>query len=187
MATTIDMSIKRLQTLMQNYNSNFQSSFSSRTDECSVFINDIIQQLNNLKSHIEPVNIKITNNASNLASVMGAQIQCSFGIGPGSYIGSRFLTNIGQMPSSNITDSKLGVNLLPFSGCSSPTNPFFKPPFIVPPLPCIPTITSFIPTNPTILLENSPVTTINSKGICTFAPGGVISFSNAGQNSTKTE
>jgi hypothetical protein len=149
------------------------------------FINDTINKMENLKNQITPVNVKKSSNASKLISVLGAQITCSFGAGPGSYIGSRLKTMPGGKPGSNISDSKLGLNLLPFSGCISPTNPFFKPPFLVPPLPCIPQVTSFIPTSPTIFLEDLPITTIQSKGICTFAPGGIISFSNSGQNKAK--
>lgn len=158
------------------------SKGSIKSNTSIKFINDKIQQIDNIKSHIAPVNINLSSNASKFAIVLGAQTQCSFGMGPSSYIGSRVKTMAGGKPGSNITDSKLGLNLLPFPGCSNPSNPFFKPPWIVPPLPCIPQVASFIPTSPTILLENIPVTTIDSKGICSFAPGGVISFINAGQS-----
>lgn len=145
------------------------------------FINDKLQKIKNIKSHVEPAKLNLSSSASKLSIVLGAQTQCSFGIGLGSYIGTRVKTIIGDRLGSNISDSKLGINIIPFMGCSSPTNPFFKPPFMSPPLPCIPQVSSFIPTSPTVLLENTPITTINSKGICTFSPGGVISFINAGQ------
>lgn len=189
----LDSAIEKLNDIKKQYISKSYGKSTEFSSENVVdyssptvnFINDTIKKLENLKNQITPVNVKTSSNASKLVSVLGAQITCSFGAGPGSYIGSRFKTIPGGKPGSNISDSKLGLNLLPFPGCTSPTNPFFKPPFLVPPLPCIPQVASFIPTSPTVFLEDLPITTIESKGICTFAPGGIISFSNAGQNSTK--
>lgn len=161
-------------------------SLKKDKSNASESLQNLSKELNNIKILVSPVNIKISSNASKLASVMGAMLKCSFSIAPGSYLSVRAKTLVSNLPSSNISDSKLGVNVVPFAGCTSPTNPFFKPPFIVPPLPCIPQLSPFTPTNPKILLENMPITTINSKAMCTFAPGGVVSFVNSNQINVKT-
>ncbi|MDE5039665.1 DUF4280 domain-containing protein, partial [Francisella tularensis subsp. holarctica] len=51
---------------------------------------------------------------------------------------------------------------------------------------CIPNSSAFIPTNPTTLLENAPITTINRKAMCMFAPGGIVDFISSGQLHVKT-
>ena len=172
MITVLQQTIDKVQSL-KNTSSDIADSIKNLTDE-----------LNSIKIMISPVNINASGNASTKISVMGAMTQCSFGIMPGSYMSIRVTTLTSSMPSSNITDSKIGVNILPFGGCSSPTNPTMNP--FVFPWVCIPTLTPFIPTNPTMLLEEAPVTTSNSKAMCSFAAGGVVSFTTPGQFNAKT-
>lgn len=159
-------------------------SLKNTSSDIADSIKNLANELNGIKIIISPVNINASGNASKMLSVMGAMTQCSFGIMPSSYMSTRVTTLTSSMPSSNITDSKIGVNILPFGGCSSPTNPTMNP--YVFPWVCIPTLTPFIPTNPTMLLEKAPVTTSDSKSMCTFAAGGVVSFTTPGQFNAKT-
>ena len=149
-------------------------------------LDNLSKELMNLKVVISSNNFKISNSASKLAATIGGLIECTFGVAPGSYLSIRATTLITNKPSSNISDSMIGSNVVPFPGCTSPTNPFFKPPFIVPPLPCVPKLSPFVPTSPTILLEKMPITTKDSIAMCMFAPGGVVSFTNPGQATVKT-
>ena len=147
-------------------------------------IDNILSELNNIKIILSPTKLTISSNATNLTSVMSGTIKCSFSVAPGSYMSIRATMLTSNLPSSNITDSKLGVNILPFAGCTNPANPTMNP--FVFPWVCIPLLTPFIPTNPTMLLQNAPITTINSKAICNFAAGGVVGFINSGQINVKT-
>ncbi|MFC4892155.1 type VI secretion system PAAR-like protein IglG [Pseudofrancisella aestuarii] len=168
----LENSLQKLSELQQDWGSSKDS------------IDNLISELNSIKSFLSPTKLNISSSASTLTPSMTAMIKCSFSIAPGTYLSIRVKTLAGSLPSSNITDSKLGVNVLPFAGCTNPANPTMNP--FVFPWVCIPMLTPFIPTNPTTLLENAPITTINSKAMCTFAPGGIVSFINSGQINAKT-
>ncbi|APC96462.1 type VI secretion system PAAR-like protein IglG [Francisella frigiditurris] len=168
----LENSLQKLNGLQQNWGSIKGS------------VDSLISELNNIKSFLSPTKLNISSSASTLTPSMTAMIKCSFSLAPGTYLSIRVKTLAGNLPGSNITDSKLGVNILPFAGCSNPANPTMNP-FMFPWV-CIPNLTPFIPTNPTTLLENAPITTINSKAMCTFAPGGIVNFINGGQINAKT-
>ncbi|MBK2357768.1 type VI secretion system PAAR-like protein IglG [Francisella hispaniensis] len=172
MLDIINDSLKRLEEIATNN----QSTSSS--------VSDLISELNNIRILLTQTKLNLSNNASILTPSMGAQIKCSFSLASGTYISTRVKTRTSNLPASNITDSKLGVNILPFAGCTNPANPTMNP-FSFPWV-CIPNLSAFIPTNPTTLLENVPITTINSKAMCMFAPGGIVNFINSGQINVKT-
>lgn len=148
-------------------------------------LNTLIKEINNIKALISPSITKTDSVSANmLSSVASALMKCSFSISPGTYISNKIKILTYNMPSSNIFDSKIGVNIIPFTGCTNPTSPL-KNPFAMP-WPCLPQLTPFIATNLTCLLDGFPITTKESKAMCTFAPGGVVSFLNSGQNIVKT-
>ncbi|API87161.1 MULTISPECIES: type VI secretion system PAAR-like protein IglG [Francisella] len=173
MLSTIDDSLKRLDEISQSNDSNMQSSIAN-----------LVSELNNIKTLLTPTKLNLSSSGSTLTPSMGAQIKCSFSLAPGAYFSIRMKTLAGSLPASNITDSKLGANILPFAGCSNPVNPTMNP-FMFPWV-CIPNLSPFIPTNPTTFFENAPITTTNSKAMCMFAPGGVVNFINSGQINAKT-
>jgi hypothetical protein len=116
---------------------------------------------------------------------MGAMLQCSFGLAPGSLMvvpQNRVLTTT---PAANIMDNKPFVNVLPFGMCQSLANPAVAAATaaamgVLTPMPCIPLLTApWIVGEPTVLLGNMPALNNSSKLICGF--GGVIQVTNPGQ------
>ncbi|AHB98680.1 type VI secretion system PAAR-like protein IglG [Francisella orientalis] len=172
MLDIINDSLKRLETISNN-DENIKGSISN-----------LVSELNNIKILLSPTELNLSSSASTLTPSMTAQIKCSFSLAPGVYLSTRVKTLAGNLPASNITDSKLGANILPFAGCTNPANPTMNP--FVFPWVCIPNLSPFIPTNPTTLLEGAPITTMNSKAMCTFAPGGIVNFISSGQINVKT-
>lgn len=158
---------------------NLQSQSSDLADKLSQLANE----LNNIKTVLSPTQVNASSAASQLTSVMGGMLMCSFAVSPGSYLSIRATTLTSSLPSSNISDSKIGVNIIPFAGCTNPANPA-KIPFVFP-WPCIPMLNPFTPTSPTTMLEKMPITTVNSKAMCTFAAGGIVSFTSPGQFNSK--
>lgn len=172
MLDIINDSLKRLETAPNS------------DDSINNAISNLISELNNIKTLLSPTNLNLSGSASTLTPSMTAQIKCSFSLAPGVYLSTRIKTLAGNLPASNITDSKLGANILPFAGCTNPANPTMNP--FVFPWVCIPNLTPFIPTNPTTLLEGAPINTMNNKAICTFAAGGMVNFISSGQINAKT-
>ena len=119
-----------------------------------------------------------------MATCTGSQMMCSFGIGPGVYNTLRLTTLVNNKPAANISDNIPMVNITPFPGCSSPTNPLMNP--FVYPWPCMPILTPFIPSNVTTMIQGAPINTMNNKAICNYAVGGIISFINPNQITTMT-
>ena len=117
--------------------------------------------------------------------VMGANLQCSFGMAPGvlSVLPDK-LTN-ATTPAANIMDYKPMVNVIPFGMCSSPANPVVIAATaaalgVLTPMPCIPnTIAPWVPGCPTVLIKNMPALNDSSKLMCMW--GGVIQVLNPGQ------
>jgi len=121
--------------------------------------------------------------------VMGAMMQCSFGVAPSSLIVlpvNRVV--VENMPAANIMDFKPVVNIPPFSMCNAPTNPAViattSAALGVPtPAPCVPVIPApWAPGSPTVLIANMPALNDTSKCMCTWA--GVISINNPGTMKT---
>ena len=55
--------------------------------------------------------------------VMGATLQCSFGVAPSSLTVLPTNHVLGATPAANIMDNVPMLNVLPFGMCSSPSNP----------------------------------------------------------------
>lgn len=117
--------------------------------------------------------------------VMGAMMQCSFGVAPSSLIVlpvNRVV--VENKPAANIMDFKPVVNIPPFGMCNAPTNPAViaatSAALGVPtPAPCVPVIPApWAPGSPTVLIANMPALNDTSKCMCTWA--GVISINNPG-------
>lgn len=117
---------------------------------------------------------------------MGAQMQCSFGKAPSSLVVlpvNRVTSSF--MPDANIMDHIPMVNILPFGMCSSIANPAVAAATAaalgeLTPMPCTPVIPApWTPGNPTVLIGNFPI--INNTSQCFCAFGGVITFTNPGQ------
>jgi len=121
--------------------------------------------------------------------VMGAMMQCSFGVAPASLIvlpANRVLVN--NQAAANIMDHKPMVNIPTFGMCSAPSNPAViaatSAALGVPtPAPCVPaTAAPWVPGSPTVLIGNLPALNDTSQCMCTW--GGVISIAFAGQMTT---
>lgn len=122
--------------------------------------------------------------------VMGAMMQCSFGMAPCALI--VLPTNrvmVGGVPAANIMDHKPIVNIPTFGMCSSLANPAVASATaaalgVLVPMPCVPaTAAPWAPGAPTVLIGNMPALNDTSKCICSF--GGTISITFAGQVTTE--
>ena len=121
--------------------------------------------------------------------VMGAMMQCSFGVAPSALIvlpASRVM--VEGRPAANIMDHKPVVNIPTFGMCTAPTNPAViaatSAALGVPtPAPCVPvTAAPWAPGSPTVPIGNMPALNDTSKCMCTWA--GVISITNPGTMKT---
>ena len=121
--------------------------------------------------------------------VMGAMMQCSFGVAPASLVvlpANRVMVN--NQPAANIMDHKPIVNIPTFGMCNAPSNPAViattAAALGVPtPAPCVPvTTTPWAAGSPTVLIGNMPALNDTSKCMCTW--GGVISITFPGQMTT---
>jgi len=117
--------------------------------------------------------------------VMGAMMQCSFGVAPSSLIVlpvNRVV--VENMPAANIMDFKPVVNIPPFGMCNAPTNPAViaatSAALGVPtPAPCVPVTTApWAPGSLTVMIGNQLALNNMSKCMCAWA--GVISITNPG-------
>ena len=117
--------------------------------------------------------------------VMGATLQCSFGVAPGTLMVLPANKVLASTPAANILDSKPMVNILPFGMCQSPANPMVAAATaaamgVLTPMPCIPaTAAPWAPGCPKVLIGNTPALDSNSKCLCNW--GGVIQIVSPGQ------
>lgn len=119
--------------------------------------------------------------------VMGATLQCSFGVAPSSLMiipkGPPVMD--GGPLAATIMDYAPLVNILPFGMCTTVSNPTVAAATtaalgVLTPMPCVPVTTApWIPGSPTVLINNFPALNNNCKCMCTW--GGVISVLNPGQ------
>ncbi|NES84294.1 MAG: DUF4280 domain-containing protein [Moorea sp. SIO2B7] len=119
--------------------------------------------------------------------VMGATLQCSFGLAPSSLVvvpkGPPVMA--GGPLAANIMDHVPLVNILPFGMCTSLANPAVASATaaalgVLTPMPCLPVIPApWVPGSPTVVLSNFPALNNTSKCMCTWL--GVISIVNPGQ------
>ncbi|MBD2427866.1 DUF4280 domain-containing protein [Phormidium sp. FACHB-1136] len=119
--------------------------------------------------------------------VMGATLQCSFGVAPSSLmvIPKGPPTMAGGPLAASIMDFAPMVNILPFGMCTSLANPTVAAATaaalgVLTPMPCVPvTVAPWAPGSPTVLLGTFPALNNSSKCMCAWA--GVISILNPGQ------
>jgi Domain of unknown function (DUF4280) len=117
---------------------------------------------------------------------MGAMMQCSFGVAPGSLIvlpTNRVMA--GGPPAATIMDHAPIVNIPPFGMCNSPSNPTVAAATaaamgVLTPMPCVPaTAAPWVPGSPTVLIGNMPALNSDCKLMCTW--GGVIQIVSPGE------
>lgn len=117
--------------------------------------------------------------------VMGAMLQCSFGVAPSSLVVLPTNKVMGMTPAANIMDNVPILNIPPFGMCSSPANPTVAAATaaalgVLTPMPCVPaTAAPWAPGCPTVLVGNMPALESNSKCMCSW--GGVIQVVTPGQ------
>ncbi len=119
--------------------------------------------------------------------VMGATLQCSFGVAPSSLmvIPKGPPTMAGGPLAASIMDFAPMVNILPFGMCTSIANPTVAAATaaalgVLTPMPCVPvTVAPWAPGSPTVMLGTFPALNNSSKCMCAWA--GVISILNPGQ------
>lgn len=117
--------------------------------------------------------------------VMGAMLQCSFGVAPSTLMVLPTNRVLGDTPAANIMDNVPMLNVLPFGMCSSPSNPTVAAATaaalgVLTPMPCVPvTVAPWIPGVPTVLIGNMPAVDNNCKLMCSW--GGVIQVVSPGQ------
>lgn len=117
--------------------------------------------------------------------VMGAMLQCSFGVAPSSLVVLPTNKVMGMTPAANIMDNVPILNIPPFGMCSSPANPTVAAATaaalgVLTPMPCVPaTAAPWVPGCPTVLVGNMPALESNSKCMCSW--GGVIQIVTPGQ------
>lgn len=117
--------------------------------------------------------------------VMGAVLQCSFGVAPSSLVVPPTSKVLGPVPAANILDNKPMANILPFGMCQSPSNPTVAAATaaalgVLTPMPCVPaTAAPWVPGCPKVLVGNMPALDSNSKLMCSY--GGVIQVVSPGQ------
>jgi hypothetical protein len=119
---------------------------------------------------------------------MGAMLQCSFGMAPGSLIILPKNKTLSTTPSATIMDNIPMMNILPFGMCQSPSNPTVATATaaafgVLTPMPCVPVTTApWVPGSATVMIGNFPALNDTSKCMCMW--GGVISITNPGQMTT---
>ncbi len=117
--------------------------------------------------------------------VMGATLQCSFGLAPSSLVVLPTNKVLSSTPAANIMDNKPLLNILPFGMCTSLANPMVAAATaaamgVLTPMPCIPaTAAPWAPGCPKALIGNMPSLENASKLMCNW--GGVIQVVNPGQ------
>jgi hypothetical protein len=118
--------------------------------------------------------------------IMGATLQCSFGLAPSTLIvlPENKVMDEGR-PAANIMDHKPMVNIMPFGMCTSLANPTVASATaaamgVLTPMPCIPaTATPWTPGSPTVQI--GVFTALDNPSTCMCNWGGVITVTNPGQ------
>ena len=123
------------------------------------------------------------------ATVMTAQLKCSFGMAPSALtVLPVNRVQCGKQVAANIMDSKPMVNILPFGACITVSNPVVASATaaalgVLTPMPCIPnTVVPWAPGSPTVTVGGMPM--LNSTSICNCMWGGVITIVMPGQVTT---
>lgn len=119
--------------------------------------------------------------------VMGAMMQCTFGVAPSSLIvvpeGVPVMAT-GPLAATIMNFAPI-VNIPPFGMCNTITNPTVAAATtaalgVLTPMPCVPVTTApWVPGSPTVLINGMPALNATSKCLCMW--GGVISITFPGQ------
>lgn len=121
----------------------------------------------------------------------GAVLQCRFGMAPSVLVVTPENKVLGMVPDANIMDHMPMKNIMPFSMCTTQSNPAVAAAtsaattaalgvFTPTPAPCIPaTATPWAPGVPKVLIGNMPALNDTSTLMCSY--GGVISIKSGGQ------
>ncbi|MCP3101830.1 DUF4280 domain-containing protein [Myxococcus sp. K15C18031901] len=117
--------------------------------------------------------------------VMGAVLQCSFGVAPSSLVVLPTNKVMAPTPAANILDNKPMLNIPPFGMCQSMANPTVAAATaaalgVLTPMPCVPaTAAPWVPGCPKLMVGSAPALESNSKLMCSY--GGVIQVVSPGQ------
>lgn len=117
--------------------------------------------------------------------VMGAMMQCSFGVAPSTLVVLPTNRVLATTPAANIMDHVPFMNIPPFGMCQSMANPMVAAATaaafgVLTPMPCIPaTMAPWMPGSPKVMLGKAPALESNSKCMCNW--GGVIQVVMPGQ------
>jgi hypothetical protein len=122
---------------------------------------------------------------------MGASLTCSFGTAPSSLIVlPKSRVNSSNMPAANIMDNIPMTNVMPFVMCTTVSNPAVAAATsaalgVLTPQPCVPvTPAPWTPGSATVMIGNMPA--LNNTCTLNCMWGGVISVTNAGQQTVNT-
>lgn len=117
--------------------------------------------------------------------VMGAMMQCSFGMAPSSLVVLPLNRVMGEgPPAANIMDHVPMMNIMPFGMCMSIANPMVAAATaaalgVLTPMPCIPmTAAPWAPGSPTVQIGGQPALNNTCMLNCNWA--GVIQITNPG-------
>jgi hypothetical protein len=117
--------------------------------------------------------------------VMGAMLQCTFGVAPSSLVVLPQNKVMAMVPAANILDNKPIANIPPFGMCMSPSNPTVASATaaamgVLTPMPCVPaTAAPWMPGNVKVTIGQMPALDSNCKLMCNW--GGVIQIVSPGQ------
>jgi hypothetical protein len=118
--------------------------------------------------------------------VMGAIMQCSFGVSPASLVVlPKNRVFVEKMPAANISDHLPLANIPSFGMCLSIANPTVAAATtaasgVLTPTQCVPmTWALWFPGSPNVLIGNMPA--LNDTSTCLCSWGGIISISSPGQ------
>ena len=125
--------------------------------------------------------------ASGPQVVMGAMLQCSFGVAPSTLtvIPKGVPVNAGSMVAATIMDHVPMANIMPFGMCTAPTNPAVIAATsaalgVFTPAPCVPvTPAPWVTGAPTVMINNFPALNTTSQCMCTWL--GIIKVTQPGQ------
>jgi Domain of unknown function (DUF4280) len=124
-----------------------------------------------------------------LQVIMGAMLQCSFGVAPSSLVVLPANKVMSGTPAANIMDNKPNVNIPPFGMCSSPANPMVAAATaaalgVLTPMPCVPvTAAPWAPGSTKVTIGKMPAVDSTCKLMCNW--GGVIQVVSPGQVKVK--
>lgn len=183
------------QSIQQQATANATATFQQAIPSELTTINEQIQQVKCQVNTLQVLQGEANKAASSSAGTaacgsapvtcMGSMMMCSFAVGPSTYSSLRATMLINNKPATTINDCIPIVNITPFPGCTAPTHPAYPANPSV--NPCIPALSSFVPTNVLTQIQGEPVNTLNNCAMCNTAAGGVVQFVNPVQMTTFTE